>query len=101
MRTYNPLAGCHISDACKEAVSLANQHSCPASFTFNGIELKATPDKSAGDLEAEWSRESDRRAEAYRRSPAGMKAAAQRTVEVARKQEQVDALYSEIPLHFA
>lgn len=77
MKTYNPRAGHHISDAIREAITLANDSQETVSMTFNDVPLTFAPgDDAATALEA-WHAEMDRRAEAYRASPAGQAAAEQ------------------------
>lgn len=88
--TYDPHAGTHIASACKEAVAIAMQERQNVQFSFNGIELLATPDSVPAKLEAEFTAKLEAAAKAYRESPKGIAEAQKRTAEIARKQRSVN-----------
>lgn len=54
MKTYDPLAGTHITTACKEAVRLAKESGDAVAFSFNGVDLVAMPDNTPEGLEHAW-----------------------------------------------
>lgn len=87
--TYYPHAGTHIATACKEAVAMA-MNGQDVQFSFNGVELLATPDSVPAKLEAEFSAKLEADAKAYRESPKGIADAKKRTAEILRKQRSVN-----------
>lgn len=95
--TYDPRAGTHITDACKEAVALAINGRQNVQFSFNGVELLATPDSVIAKLEAEFSAKLEADAKAYRESPKGIAAANARTREITKRQDSVTALFKSLP----
>lgn len=59
-------------------------------FSFNGIELEATPESSPPALESEWSAKQEQAAKDYRESPQGIAAAKKRTNDIIRKQRSLN-----------
>jgi len=97
MQTYEPLAGSHITKACDEAIGLAKESGNPVSFKFNDIALRVLPDDQSSVLVARWQSLLDDRQRAYRESPAGRKAAAERAETVKRKQVELDSCVEALP----
>ena len=71
-RTYHPDAGTHIDDATVAACDLARKSGIARVMKFNGVELTVLPDSVPRDLQQRYHDESQRQAEEYRRSPAGI-----------------------------
>ena len=88
--TYDPHAGTRIATACKEAVAMAMNGRQNVQFSFNGVELLATPDSVPAKLEAEFTAKMEADAKAYRESPKGIEDAKKRTAEILRKQRSVN-----------
>jgi len=80
--TYEPSAGTRIEHACNEAVKMAKRSGATVRFKFNDVELTATPELAPDAVVAEWQRESNRLAEAYRNSPAGRAEASRRHAQI-------------------
>lgn len=97
MKTYEPTAGTSINAACREAVNLATQGNTEITFTFNGIALEAAPSATPEGLVARWHLLFDAEREAYRNSPEGKKAAAERDAEILRKQTELNATVEALP----
>lgn len=70
MKTIEFLAGTHIENAALQLVE-----ACPARCLFNEIELIADEGSTVQQIVAFFGKESTRRAEEYRNSPEGQKAA--------------------------
>jgi hypothetical protein len=87
---YSPSAGTHIGYACKEAVAMAMNQQAKVKFSFNGIELEATPESSPPALESAWSAKQEQASKEYRESPKGIAAAKKRTEEIIRKQRSLN-----------
>jgi hypothetical protein len=86
---YESIPGNHISESCREAVAIAKRDNCNVAFDFNEIPLVAAPSSDPAELERAYSRECDRRHEAYIASPEYK----QRQDEQARKErERADKL---------
>lgn len=68
MKTYEPLGGTEISEACEEATELARQTRETVRFNFNDIEVRAVSGTPAKTLTKRWLQECDRRMVAYRNS---------------------------------
>jgi hypothetical protein len=79
---YDPLAGTHIQEACKESVAAAINEKQNVQFSFNGVDLTATPKSTPKQLEAEFD---DKMNESF-------EAAKARTAEILRKQRSVNTL---------
>ena len=94
---FEPWAGVRISRACDAAAAWATEHGQQVLMQFNGICCVATPGASGEQVEAAYVEETDRRARAYRASPAYAAAQARDRAEVARCQQQVDAIIAELP----
>ena len=85
MLELDNLAGTHISDACIEAVSLADAERQSVRFTFNGIEVIANPGDSAAALQEKWSRDFEAAGKALRESPEYIAAEAARAEDLRKK----------------
>lgn len=94
---YEPCPGCHISEACKEAVATAINENCNVEFDFNDITITATPTSSPGELETFYSTERDRRRAEYVASPE-YKARQEEAERQAREQKaKLEALLADAP----
>lgn len=60
---YEPHAGQHIGEACKHLCELAVKLGRPATMSFNGVELSATPDSVTADVVGMFDQEMNRRHE--------------------------------------
>ena len=69
---------------------MAMNQKAKVKFSFNGIELEATPESSPPALENEWSAKQEQAAKEYRESPKGIAAAKKRTEEIIRKQRSLN-----------
>jgi hypothetical protein len=94
---YEPPGGTHIATACKEAVAMAMNGRQNVQFTFNGVELLATPDSVAAKMEAEFITKLEADAKAYRESARGIAEAKRRADEVKQKQRRLTAALSDLP----
>lgn len=92
MRSYVPLAGEHIKQACTRAIFIARSNEEDCGFKFNDIALIATPDSTVEQLEKLFFDEMDRAHQEYEASPKGIAAMAQRQEEVKQRQEAVSRL---------
>jgi len=91
MKTYEPEAGENITTTASNMIAQANQSGESVSATFNGVPLEAKPGASADDIAARYMTDLEQRAEAYRRSPEGLRQAA----EAAAFQRQADLAAAE------
>lgn len=68
--------GQHISNFAQQLIDTAKERNEEVVGTFNGIDLIVNPESgyTADDLEQSFHEESEKRAEAYRKSPEGIKA---------------------------
>jgi hypothetical protein len=57
--------GDHISDTCKKAAAMAQQHSEPVTFTFNNTSITAQPGDTAEQLEGRWAESYETARQAY------------------------------------
>ena len=100
METYEPIIGENIIEAAKCMVALANRTGDTVAAKFNDIELKTNPSEdletAAAVITAYYSSESSRRAEAYRNSPEGKRAAADAEKRKQQSQCQMDEAMSEL-----
>lgn len=69
---------------------MAMNQKAKVKFSFNGIELEATPESSPPALESEWSAKQEQAAKDYRESPRGIAAAKKRTADIIRKQRSLN-----------
>lgn len=69
---------------------MAMNQKAKVKFSFNGIELEATPESSPPVLESEWSAKQEQATKDYRESPQGIAAAKLRTAEILRKQRSLN-----------
>lgn len=88
--TYDPHAGSHIANACQEAVAMAIRGKQKVKFSFNGVELIATPDSDPAKLEVEFIEKLEADSKTHRESPKGIAEAEGRTAEILRKQRSVN-----------
>jgi hypothetical protein len=95
--TYNPLPGTDIADACRVAVHLAGAEGRPVAFRFNGVDMLASPGESPWTVAGRWHDETERRAEAYRSSPEGQRAAAEAEGRRRHAQRRTDNLMARLP----
>ena len=91
MKTYEPMAGEDVSETAKRIVAMANKSKQAVQANFNDITLTAKPGDKAQAIVEFYQKESNRRHEAYKKSPAGKKAAreaekANKRAEAARKE---------------
>lgn len=84
--------GTHILAACKEAIEAAKKHGEPVMFDFNGIGMTAHHDGDALGMMHDWNIKAQQKAEEYRRSPAGIKAAQEAAQRARDNQAKVDEL---------
>lgn len=98
MRTYDPIVGYSINDACAELALAAKHHGEPLEMTFNEIRVVADPGDDAATLATRWRFESDLRWKNYRASAEGTAEAQRRREEIARKQAMVDDLVATWPI---
>lgn len=89
-------AGCHISTAAQALVDAAEQHGT-AVGSFNDIELIAKRGTTADEIVRYFTAEQERRSEAYRKSPAGQAAKAEREDRRQKAQAQHDHLMAVLP----
>lgn len=90
------LGGCPIAEAAKQLVEAAAVHGY-AEGSFNDIVLTANPDTRPESIVAAFDHECKARSEAYRNSPEGKAAEAQREHERAEAQAKHDALMRRLP----
>lgn len=83
MKTYEPMAGEDVSETARRMVALAKKSKGVVKAKFNDIELTANPDSKANDIVKFYNAETTKRHEAWKKSPAGNRAA--REAEEARK----------------
>lgn len=81
MKTIDPSAGSHISEACERAAKLATQYNEPVAFTFNDTAVVVQPGESAAGVESRWHHDFSVAAEAYRNSEEYKQAEAKRAEE--------------------
>lgn len=94
MYDYKPTCGERIAESAQRLVALATEKACRVTAEFNGIELRAEPGMSPGDVagayHAEMSRlqdESDAKRRAHEATPEG-----QEELRVARERQRVVAI---------
>ncbi len=97
MKTYEPLAGTHITGACAQAVALAVESDEPVRFKFNDIMLQAIPTDDPKVIVDRWHAIHAEQQEAYRNSPAGRETKRLRDAEVVRKQTELNAAVEALP----
>lgn len=90
------LVGCHIDSAAEQLVAAAEDVGSAWGF-FNDVKLNATRGAKAEDVVADWHAENKIRTEAYERSEAGKKAAADREARRRAAQSKHDSLMQELP----
>lgn len=99
---YEPRTGECLSYTAQRMIELARQTAGTVKAKFNNIELTATPDSNADDINRLYCEESERRSEAYRNSPEGKKAAREAEQRKKQMQRKHDALMRRLPkLNFA
>lgn len=98
---YEPMAGTHIIGAAEELIAFAKSEARPAFMVFNGIRLLAYPSTTPEEISERFNEECARRSEAYRTSPAGIRAAEEQARrEAKRQQEFADAIKDAPPMEF-
>lgn len=97
MITFKPLVGADINDSCKEAVAMAINGNCDVSFSFNGVEIVATPESVPSELSKQFYKTMQDSADAYRNSDAGKAEAAKKKSEVEELQKECDAMVLHLP----
>lgn len=90
------LGGTHIEDAARDLVEAVAAGASEALGEFNDITLTAKPGTTAAEIETFYHVEMAARAEAYRKSPAGIKDAADREEATKQGQALADALMAEL-----
>ena len=91
MKEVHFSAGSHIDDAAKILVAAATEHG-QATGKFNDIALTADRSSTPESIAAFYTSECERRADAYRKSPAGIAAAAASKKDRSERQAEHDAL---------
>jgi hypothetical protein len=91
-QTYKAEAGQNIKNAAQEAIALSKKLHDTVRFQFNDISLSVTEASSSQAIVDEYEEECRKSAEAYRKSPAGQRDAAQRKSEISGKQERLNQL---------
>lgn len=94
MREHGFMAGEHIESAVRELVALANKYKEPVKADFNSVEIVAHPGDDPSELQAKWSADMDRKAEAYRDSPEGKRAAREAEERKQKLQAEADHVMS-------
>ena len=82
--------GSYIGNVAKEVCAIVADVKASVSFDFNGIACLVKPGCTAADVEADWRRDCDAAAEAYRNSPEGKQRAKERAEAVKAKQDRID-----------
>lgn len=88
--SYEPCAGENIEYAAESAIALAKKEDASVSFFFNEISLCVDANSQKKDVVAAFMSAIDKRADDYRKSPAGQAALSKRQQEVAAKQARLD-----------
>lgn len=100
MQTYTPTVGQTINRAAAEMIMLANKTNDTVMAKFNDIEIKANPCENeavgVATIKAYYISESDCRAEAYRNSPEGKRAAAEAEDRKQKLQMKMDEAMSKL-----
>lgn len=94
---YKPGVGMHIRDACREAVSFAQEAGESQTFTFNDISVTAYPDSDPDALVSAFSAKQEADYKAWQESPEGKKQAEDRRLELICKQATHEALVADLP----
>lgn len=94
-----PLAGSHISQACRDALDLAGKSKREVSFSFNGIQMFVPPKRriTVEGLVKRFNYACRGQAERWRNSAEGLTFARERAEAIARKQEAVTAAIAVLP----
>lgn len=77
MQTHKPMPGTTIYEAAVEMISIANATGDTVMVDFNEVEITANPGDEPNSIVATYHERCNRRAEAYRNSPKGKRAAAE------------------------
>ncbi len=94
---YDPVPGMSIEDAAADLATIVSKYGEPASMTFNEIFVTADVGATAESIAGAWWAETNRRAQAWKESPKGKAAAAERVEEIRTKQARVDELMAALP----
>ena len=97
MKTYEPMAGENVSETAKRIIAMANESKETITANFNDITLTANEGDKAEAIVTFYHEESGRRAEAYRNSPEGKKAAREAEERKQKMQQKHDALMQQLP----
>lgn len=97
MQTYEPAMGQSIDAACREAVALAAKNETEVRFTFNDVALSAMPTDRPQIIEQRWRSIFEAKQEAYRNSPEGKAAAAEREQQRKNMQATTNTLIKQLP----
>jgi hypothetical protein len=95
--TYEPMAGDHISTACRKAIALAIRGGTLVTFRFNGIPMTVRPSDPPDRAVKRWEALSAAHAAAWRESPEGQAAAAEAERRRVDCQRKTDALVARLP----
>lgn len=97
MKTYEPMAGENVSETtAKRIIAMANESKETVTANFNDIILTANEGDTAEAIVQFYHEESERRAEAYRNSPEGKKAAREAEERKQKMQQKHDALMQQL-----
>ncbi|MEK7509683.1 MAG: hypothetical protein AAB605_03145 [Patescibacteria group bacterium] len=96
MKKLNFAPGSHLNEAAKELVNAAKKNGKAQGY-FNGILLAADKTSTAEGIVAYYREETERRAEAYRNSPKGKKAAREAKERLEKMQQKHDELMRQLP----
>lgn len=96
-QTIEPSPGCHISDACKEAVAMAIKEGCNVKFEFNGVKITVTPESVPGDLVHFFNAECETRRAEYLASPEYRAQQEEAARKEAERKAKMDAILSDAP----
>jgi len=96
MRTYEPMTGETIAVTAEKMVSFAGGTGDAVVANFNDVELTVNPDDDPQAIVDYYNDELGRRAEAYRNSPEGKRAAAEAEERKQQLQRQMDEAMNEL-----
>jgi len=96
LATHVAKCGSSIGSAAEVIVANARLTERKSTTMFNGIEVIATPDSTVDSLVAFYMKETQRRSEEYRQSPAGKQSAVDALDRQKKMQEQVDKALDEL-----
>jgi len=98
MKTIEILVGTDIESACRQLVQAAqNAPGRYAQCEFNGVTITATANSEPTDLVDQWRADMAQKAEEYRKSPAGIKAAQEAEERLKAAQATYDRCIGRLP----